>query len=676
MRRVPKILLIVLLSLLGLLMLAAATVCIALFTPVRDRLANRFAAQYVEGTIHTDRLRLKLAENSEIGLYGLSLTDSTGTRVFWLDSLELRFKPLPLIHSDIQAAARLRGLGLRSLDFLHLPESKDSTSQGSVIPKMDVALSVDDTRLSYGGLVRDVDLSLEAEAHSTAEGHLTASAGLNIPRVSVRDGAQRFMLRGLDLSASVDRLDSLSIERRREEFRRAMRERRRSHPRPDSLRMPDFLREESFRAADIDVSVDSSLARTIRRWNPSVRLSLDRALVVTPAFPLRNRIDSLDLSFDLDSLDVRSLSLRAGTTDLRARGGVGGLRRALFGRGKGLLRIGLDAQSDTLNLNELLAALDAGTRDTPQVSDAVDDEEYLAQVTTDSLADAGLIAPPGLLIVPANIIADVTLGVGHARVSDYIIDRFSSSLSVRERGLHIRDLSARTPFGELALYADYSTRTKEDIRASANVSLKGVTSGKVLAAVPSLDSTAAILHSIGGSLDLKASASSMLDTLMNPVLPTLKGDVKLITRGLSMPQTESMQKITRLLLFKERDSLRIGRLSLDASIKGDRAVLEPFRIDSDRYSLAFEGGMHLDGPFDCTVSLLEAPLLPFRFGVRLYGNDFEHLRWRLCRSAFDKDTELSYEEKLELDLMTLDMDVEMLVDEENQALERELEGLL
>ena len=69
------------------------------------------------------------------------------------------------------------------------------------------------------------------------------------------------------------------------------------------MEVPEFLREEDFRAADIDVQVDSSVAELVKTWNPKGSIHVGHAVVMTPKFPLRNSLDGLDASTTYIVLD-------------------------------------------------------------------------------------------------------------------------------------------------------------------------------------------------------------------------------------------------------------------------------------------------------------------------------------------------------------------------------------
>lgn len=640
-----KFLKILMLTLLGLVVLAAAAVPVVLFTPVRDKVINHFASPYVDGSIHTGRLRLGLGGRFTVKLFDVVLDD--GRPIVAVDTLQLRISLGRLMARNVQADGEIHGLTVRRTDFLHLPPSDGQGGELS-LPRMDVSLLVDGTSISYGGLLRNARINVFAEAHNSDSGFLEAKASVYTPHVTLRSPSDRLALDGLRLDVGVMRPDELSVAERRLEVRRRMRERMAAIP--DSLRgrRPDFLSEKDFEKADIAVKVDSAISKFVREWNPRGKVSMRHAVLTSPKLPLKNSLEDFRASFDLDSLDLESLDLVLGTSNLRASGRLKGIRTLFMGRGKSFWNLKLDAQSDSLNLNEILHALNMG-KDAPDslAINYLDDDAYYEAVTTDSLANVSERPELPLIVVPANIVADARLEVSKARYADINISDFSADIASQQRCIRITDLKADTDLGNLALDAFYSTKTKQDICAGFNLDLQGVTPERARRIVPTLGESVPMINDIEGSLDCTLAATALLDTNMKVRLNTMDGIFKVESHGLALDQTPSIRRITRLLLFKDKNKIRVGKVNINGLVSGSRVEIFPFVINVDRYSLGLSGVQNFDNPYDYRLSLIRAPLLLFRFGVRLYGRDFNRVRWRLCASQFKSPDVPSFSPEVE-----------------------------
>ena len=89
--------------------------------------------------------------------------------------------------------------------------------------------------------------------------------------------------------------------------------------------------------------------------------------VITPYFPLDNSLSDLEGKFTNNQIDLSSLTVRSGVSDISARGTLTGLRRALSS-GRGHLDLDLNLSSEVIDMNELLLAVAAGQGFTPPPS--------------------------------------------------------------------------------------------------------------------------------------------------------------------------------------------------------------------------------------------------------------------------------------------------------------------
>ena len=74
-------------------------------------------------------------------------------------------------------------------------------------------------------------------------------------------------------------------------------------------------------------------------------------------------------------------------------------------------------------------------------------------------------------------------------------------------------------------------------------------------------------------------------------------------------------------------------MSVEGQISDSRLEVFPFLVDVDRYELAMSGIQNLDMSFRYHVSVIKSPLV-FRFGVDLFGNDFDHLKFRIGKAKY------------------------------------------
>lgn len=121
--------------------------------------------------------------------------------------------------------------------------------------------------------------------------------------------------------------------------------------------MAEEAADTSFRA---DFAIDRQWQRLIRNWDFNGNITALRGRLFTPYFPLRNRLNDVDVTFNTQKLDINNITYRVGKSDLQLTGAVDNIRSTLLGSRRNPLTISLVANSRTLDLNELMAALYKG----------------------------------------------------------------------------------------------------------------------------------------------------------------------------------------------------------------------------------------------------------------------------------------------------------------------------
>ncbi len=397
--------------------------------------------------------------------------------------------------------------------------------------------------------------------------------------------------------------------------------------------LPDYLKEKEFRAHDIDIHVGESIAKYIRDWTISGNASISEGNVISPYFPLKNTIGNLSGSFDNDKVVLDSLTLRSGSSDISAAGHISGLQRALISRG--ILDLKLKITSERIDTDELIAAYNSGmSYSRPAEGKALDehisDEQYMDEVldTRKEASDTSL----SLIVIPANIHADISLEGHGIKYSALLVDWFASDITMRQRTLQLTNTVASSNMGDIYLEGFYSTRTKEDISAGFDLNLVDITADKVVTLFPAVDSIMPMLKSFKGMLDCEMAATSKLDERMNLMTPTIKGVLSINGSDLSIVEDGGLKKLAKILMFKDRKVGRIKDMSVHGLISDNKLEIFPFVMEVDRYVLALDGTQHFDQNFKYHFSVLKSPL-PFRFGINLYGN-FDKWRYKVGKAKY------------------------------------------
>ena len=114
------------------------------------------------------------------------------------------------------------------------------------------------------------------------------------------------------------------------------------------------------------------------------------------------------------------------------------------------------------------------------------------------------------------------------------------------------------------------------------------------------------------------SVMSSLDSNMNVIMPTVEGIMRIGGKNLNISDAGNLRKITRLLLFKDKNIGHINDMSVDAVVHDCKLEVFPFELAVDRYKVVLRGSQGLDKEMNYHMSIIKSPFL-IPFGINIYG---------------------------------------------------------
>ena len=608
-----------------------------------------FADADLKGSIKSREMVLYSAEDSldiyidsldvRLGTFGNLYTSSIkkGERMMavagYVDSLRFRYK------DDFSVMGRkLKLMAQNSAEIL------DKTDSSAFYP--------------FGGkfeagflFLRGADTSIVAVAKSDNTFTISPKEGSpDVPVLDLKSNTAGIFLKGPVNRLSVRNLEMSanaamnSIERRRkarafvDSLSRAnpdvpvdslFRRWRRSMP---ERKVPEWLSEDDFRKSDISLNLGDNIKKYFREWDMDGSIAFARTGIMSPYFPLRTRINDFKGTFNNNQIKIEKLGIRSGRSDISATGSLTGLRMAVLRNG--FLKLDVDVKADSLDMNQLLSAYSAGR--TFNVNEfagkdisGMEDSEFEAMILADSteVQDTQM-----LIVVPANIVAELKLDARNVKYSKLEMDRMTADLKVRERCIQFTNTSATTNLFNIFLEGFYSTQTKKELKTVFNLNFSKITAEKVIEMLPAIDSVMPLLKSFKGELNMEMAATADIDTTMSIQMPTINGVIRIGGEHLQMHNDESIKKIAKILKFKDRENTYIDKMTVEGLISDSRLEIFPFVLDIDRYILAMSGVQNLDSSFKYHISVIQSPL-PFRLGIDLWG-EFDDMKFKIGKAKY------------------------------------------
>ncbi len=430
------------------------------------------------------------------------------------------------------------------------------------------------------------------------------SANLDAERISAGAPTARFMLTKAHIDAN-------------------------THLRPDRVKPDTTRRRRKTRlqrkedgSERIDWGASKGIKRYLNNWKIDGNLSAKRASLFTPFFPLRNRMQNLDIVFNNDSVVFNKLLYKAGHSDLSMKGLVSNIRRSLSSRtGRQALNVDFTIMSDTIDVNQLAAAVFSGAAYAERLSRG--DAQKLGTITNEeeefadfSSQDTTAMAP---IVIPTNINASMSIEAHTILYSDLSFNEFAGDVLVYDGAVNLSYLAAKSQAGSVALSALYTAPKATDMRFGMGLQLEDIKVERFLKLVPAIDSIMPLMRDFAGTINANIAATVAIDSCMNFKLPTLDAAIHLSGDSLKIIDADTYRTLGKWLRFKDRADNTIKHMGVDLMVKDNKMEMFPFTFDIDRYRLGVFGSNDLNLNFNYHIAVLKSPL-PFRFGINVKGN--------------------------------------------------------
>lgn len=387
----------------------------------------------------------------------------------------------------------------------------------------------------------------------------------------------------------------------------------------------------------IDFGTTREMRRLMRNWRLDGTLSATRARLFTAAFPLRNRIDSLRITFCNDSIVLDRTNYVGGKSDFVVSGAITNIQRAVSAaRQKQPLKISLNVESDTIDINQLANAFFTGAANTDLRINGDLDESALDE----DIALAADGEATGPLLIPVNIDLSVDAKARNVIYSDLMLHNFSGEVLVRDGALSLRNLRAASSVGSIDFSALYCAPKVSDMKFGMTLDLSDFNIRNFLNLMPSVDSIMPMIGNLGGIISAKVVATSDVDKYMNLILPSLNAAINIEGDSLVFLDEATFKTVSKWLMFKDKNKNMINHVSAEMIVKDNQMQMFPFIFDFDRYRLGVQGTNDLDMNYNYHVAVLKSPL-PFKFGINIKG-DAEDFKVRIGKARFNEKQSLDH----------------------------------
>ncbi len=381
-------------------------------------------------------------------------------------------------------------------------------------------------------------------------------------------------------------------------------------------------------------------SRFLNEWKLSGNVEANNSQLLTPFFPLRNRITTVSLKFNNDTINISNIYVKAGKSDITFSGLISNVRRAMTSKTDNNLKGNFSLLSDTIDINEISASIFTGAsyasdhRHGKGMKMATGDDAALA-ANLDTLSKKG----PGRsspVLIPVNIDANLKVEANHLLYSDLNMQDMGADVLVYGGGVNLHNLKAYSDAGDLSLSAIYSAPKVSDMQFGFGLDVKDFNIAKFVRLVPAIDSITPLMHDFSGMIGANIAATCSLDSGMNIALPSLNAAIKIQGDNLAFIDPEKYRTLGKWLGFKDKADNTIHNLSVEMTVADGLMRVYPFAFNIDRYRLGVYGYNDIDMNFNYHLAVLKSPI-PFKFGVTIKG-DPKKYKVRFGGAKFNENT--------------------------------------
>lgn len=472
--------------------------------------------------------------------------------------------------------------------------------------------------------------------NTTLDGGIKASANnKRIPKAGFRlrmDTLKYFMVAartGAVLSNSQFTLEALPYrDAVKQRLEQSARNRRRAAIRQTSARG----QRDTTAVADT-----SATSRLLRRWEARGKINFDKLRLFSRYFPIPMYMEGTNVEYNTNRITLKDARLHLGKSDLRLNGQLSQLRAAAL-RG-GTLKGKLTVQSDLIDCNQLLLAMNRGTRF------AEADEKAPASFNTDSITaleyqnmEIGAQdtlrtdTTTQLMIIPKFLDLSLRTDAKRIQFKDLELENVVGEVVVRDQVLNLSELRMNSNIGDGSLTMVYSTPDEAHASMGLELGLNKILVNKLIDLFPSMDTLVPMLRSFEGVVDCQITATCQTDSTMSVLLSTLNASCFMRGKDMVLLDGETFAEISKTLMFKNKKRNLIDSIAVDLAIKDNKIEVFPFLVEMDRYKVAVGGTHNMDMTFDYHLSVLKSPV-PFKLGIDISGN-LDDFKFKIVRCKY------------------------------------------
>ena len=373
------------------------------------------------------------------------------------------------------------------------------------------------------------------------------------------------------------------------------------------------------------------------QWNPRLTIHLKNGEVRMPErLPEPVYIPSIEFAYSNKAMNIANSRIELGNSDLNIKGNV----RHIGGwfRHKKILEGELDIVSDHCDANQLMAWFSAD-EETSQESEAESQEE-LTSTPEQNTPDSTKEMEP--FMVPLDVDLALNTNLKEVEIFNQVAKDLKGGIFMQEGNLILDEVGFVCRAAKLQLTAMYRSPRRNHLYLGMDYHMVDVDIDELLTMIPNLEEMVPMLSSFKGAAEFHLAAETYLNSQYQPKMSTLRGAASLTGKDLVVLDGETVDKISRLLLFSKKTENKIDSINAELTIYKNQIDVYPLCVQMDNYMVALGGRHNTNMTFDYDINVLS----PIYLGVKVSGS-MDDLQIKLAKCKFAQDFKPHWYQKVD-----------------------------
>ncbi|MGB1039547.1 MAG: AsmA-like C-terminal region-containing protein [Flavobacteriales bacterium] len=310
---------------------------------------------------------------------------------------------------------------------------------------------------------------------------------------------------------------------------------------------------------------------------------VSKMLYTSKDLPYDVTVNSMEMGFSPQYVDLRNLDTKIGNSDLKAKGKIDNILPYLFNNE--VLKGNVMVTSNKLDIDDLTRSVEGEETSTATESDTNSSYEVIR--------------------VPAYYDLNMTTDIKELIYDGTSIENVKGSVGVKDQIANLSNVSMDMLDGNIVLDGSYNTQ-KNNPKVNFDYKVKNVDIQKTTEFFSSFETIAPVAKHCKGKFSTNLNISTDLDKNMEPIYSSINGKGGLFSNNLTVEGVKALQKMAGILKLKDLASQNLNKLKLAFQLKDGRAFVNPFDLKLSGIPTNVEGSTG----FDQTISYLVKMKVP------------------------------------------------------------------